>query len=136
VRTVFHPSTRRAPSRTDYGLEEYTFELNRASASLAREAADAAMAADPSRPRFVCGAMGPTNRTASISPSVEDPSFRNVNFMELVDAYTEQLQGLLAGGEAAVGGGCLSLCGSLLHACRRPPTTTRAQYPPTPQAST
>ena len=52
----------------------------------------------PEKPRFVAGALGPTNRTCSISPSVENPSFRNVTFDELVEAYTEQLRGLLDGG--------------------------------------
>ncbi|KAJ2530883.1 hypothetical protein EV175_007267, partial [Coemansia sp. RSA 1933] len=56
----------------------------------------------PDRPRFVCGAIGPTNRTCSISPSVENPSFRNVTFDELVTAYTEQIRGLLDGGSDVI----------------------------------
>ncbi|NDH17573.1 MAG: methionine synthase, partial [Opitutae bacterium] len=62
----------------DYHLEDVVHDLNVASAKLAREAADEAMAKDPSRPRFVAGAIGPTNRTASLSPDVNDPSKRNV----------------------------------------------------------
>ena len=64
----------------DYNLEEIVPELNLAAAKLAREAADEAMVKDPSRPRFVAGAIGPTNRTASLSPDVNDPSHRNVTF--------------------------------------------------------
>ena len=56
------------------------------------------MSQDPSRPRFVCGGIGPTNRTASISPSVENPAYRNVTFDELVKTYNEQVRGLLEGG--------------------------------------
>ena len=82
----------------DYNLEEIVPELNRAAAKLAREAADEAMAKDPSRPRFVAGAIGPTNRTASLSPDVNDPSLRNVNFDELVDAYFAQTKALVEGG--------------------------------------
>ena len=82
----------------DYNLEEIVPELNRAAAKLAREAADEAMAKDPSRPRFVAGAIGPTNRTASLSPGVNDPSLRNVNFDELVDAYFAQTKALVEGG--------------------------------------
>ena len=85
-------------SLEDYALPEIARELNRAAAALAREAADAAMAADPDRPRWVAGAMGPTNRTASISPDVGDPGARNVTFDELVLAYTEQAHGLIEGG--------------------------------------
>ena len=71
----------------DYHLEEELFyDLNVASAKIAREAADEAMIKDPSRPRFVAGAIGPTNRTASLSPDVNDPSIRNVNFDQLVKA--------------------------------------------------
>ena len=85
-------------SLEDYGLEEIARELNRAGARLAREAADAAEARDPSRTRWVAGALGPTNRTASISPDVGDPGARNVTFDELVRAYQEQAHGLLEGG--------------------------------------
>ena len=85
-------------SLADYGLEEIAFELNRDAARLARAAADAAEAREPGRPRWVAGALGPTNRTASISPEVGDPGARNVTFDELVEAYTEQALGLLEGG--------------------------------------
>jgi 5-methyltetrahydrofolate--homocysteine methyltransferase len=84
--------------QSEYGLEDVVEELNREAARIARKACDAVEAADPSRPRWVCGVLGPTNRTASISPKVEDPGFRNVTFQELVDVYSEQVRGLLAGG--------------------------------------
>ncbi len=83
-------------SQADYRLEEISRELNVASARLAREAADAA--ATPERPRWVAGAIGPTNRTASISPDVNDPGFRNITFDDLVEAYGEAARGLLEGG--------------------------------------
>ena len=82
----------------DYKMEDYAYELNYAGARLAREACDEVTAKDPSKPRFVIGAIGPTNRTASISPSVEDPSVRNVTFDELVETYFEQTVGLVDGG--------------------------------------
>jgi 5-methyltetrahydrofolate--homocysteine methyltransferase len=82
----------------DYEMEDYVYELNYRGARLAREACDEVTAKDPSRPRFVVGALGPTNRTASISPSVEDPSARNVTFDELVDTYFEQTVALVDGG--------------------------------------
>ena len=85
-------------AQADYGLEAQAYEINRKSAELCRKAADAVTAEDPSRPRYVAGALGPTNRTASISPSVEDPGARNVTFNELVDAYLEQVRGLVDGG--------------------------------------
>ena len=85
-------------SLADYGLEHLVHEINSESARLAREAADAAEVADPSRPRWVAGAMGPTNRTCSISPDVSDPGARNVTFDALVEAYAEQARGLLDGG--------------------------------------
>ena len=85
-------------SMADYGMEDLTVELNEASARLAREAADAAEAKDPSRPRFVLGALGPTNRTASISPDVNDPGARNTSFDELAGAYLEQARALVDGG--------------------------------------
>jgi 5-methyltetrahydrofolate--homocysteine methyltransferase len=85
-------------SLADYGMEGLAYELNLASARLARAECDAVAAADPSRPRFVVGALGPTNRTASISPDVNDPGARNVTYMELVDAYLEQADGLVDGG--------------------------------------
>ena len=78
----------------DYNLQEIVHDLNVASAKLAREAADEAMSKDPTKPRFVAGAIGPTNRTASLSPDVNDPSLRNVTFDELVEAYHQQIVGL------------------------------------------
>ena len=85
-------------SLADYGMEELAYELNIESARLARAACDAAEAADPSRPRYVAGALGPTNRTASISPDVNDPGARNVSYQQLVEAYLEQANGLVDGG--------------------------------------
>jgi 5-methyltetrahydrofolate--homocysteine methyltransferase len=85
-------------SLTDYGMQELGYELNLASARLARAACDEAEAATPDRPRFVAGALGPTNRTASISPDVNDPGARNVSYQDLVEAYLEQANGLVDGG--------------------------------------
>jgi 5-methyltetrahydrofolate--homocysteine methyltransferase len=85
-------------SMADYGMEALSAEINVAAARLAREACDAAMAKEPDRPRFVAGAVGPTNRTASISPDVNNPSFRNVSFDELRLAYKEQVLALIEGG--------------------------------------
>jgi 5-methyltetrahydrofolate--homocysteine methyltransferase len=81
----------------DYALEPWVEEMDREAARLARDAADAAEAAD-GRPRWVAGALGPTNRTASLSPDVNDPAARNVSFEELADAYLEAARGLVAGG--------------------------------------
>ncbi len=86
-----------APSMADYGMESMVVELNRAAARLARECADASAAAT-GRPRFVAGALGPTNRTASISPDVNDPGFRNVTFDELADTYEAATTALIDGG--------------------------------------
>ncbi|MFZ9055252.1 MAG: homocysteine S-methyltransferase family protein [Flavobacteriales bacterium] len=85
-------------AQADYGLESEAFELNRASAAVAREAADAQTERTPDRPRFVAGALGPTNKTASLSPDVNNPGFRAITFDELVAAYREQALGLMAGG--------------------------------------
>ena len=85
-------------SMADYGMEALSYEINVAAARLAREACDAAMAKDQSRPRFVAGAVGPTNRTASISPDVNNPGYRNVSFDELTAAYKEQVIALIEGG--------------------------------------
>jgi 5-methyltetrahydrofolate--homocysteine methyltransferase len=85
-------------SLEDYDLADVAQELNHAAASLAREAADAVEAEQPGRTCWVAGALGPTNRTASLSPDVGDPGARNVTFDELVDAYAEQTRGLLSGG--------------------------------------
>jgi 5-methyltetrahydrofolate--homocysteine methyltransferase len=87
-----------AISQSDYGLSALDRELNEAAARLARQAADEVEKEDSSRPRFVAGVLGPTSRTASISPSVEDPGYRNVTFDELAAAYGEAAKGLLVGG--------------------------------------
>jgi len=87
-----------APSQADYGLERHVYELNHAAAKLAREAADEHVDREPVRARFVAGVLGPTNKTASISPEVNDPGFRNIYFDELVAAYGEALAGLADGG--------------------------------------
>ncbi|AQQ06139.1 methionine synthase [Roseibium algicola] len=85
-------------AQADYGMEELAYELNFESAKLAREACDKVTAQDPSRPRFVAGALGPTNRTASISPDVNNPGYRAVSFDDLRIAYAEATRGLIAGG--------------------------------------
>jgi 5-methyltetrahydrofolate--homocysteine methyltransferase len=85
-------------SMADYGLEPCVEEMNRASAALARAAADAYEERDPARPRYVAGSLGPTNRTASLSPDVNDPAARNVTFDQLVEAYGEAARGLIDGG--------------------------------------
>jgi 5-methyltetrahydrofolate--homocysteine methyltransferase len=85
-------------SLADYGMEKLAYELNLEAARLARAECDAATANDPGRPRFVVGSLGPTNRTASISPDVNDPGARNVSYVELVEAYLEQANGLVDGG--------------------------------------
>jgi len=87
-------------AQEDYGLAHLAREMNRAAAQLARAAVDAHVAAEGAgaRPRFVAGALGPTPKTASISPDVNDPGARNVSFDQLRDAYREQAEGLLEGG--------------------------------------
>ena len=85
-------------SQADYHTQDYTYRMNRASAELAVEVAREFTAKDPSRPRFVAGAIGPTNQTLSISPNVDDPSFRAISFDDLKVAYAEQVEGLLDGG--------------------------------------
>jgi 5-methyltetrahydrofolate--homocysteine methyltransferase len=87
-----------AISQADYGTQAYTYEMNLAAARLARAVADEFTAADPSKPRFVAGSMGPTNRTASLSPDVNRPGYRATSFDELADAYREQARGLIDGG--------------------------------------
>ena len=82
----------------DYQLEELVYELNYESAKLARQVADEFTAKEPHKPRFVAGSMGPTNRTASMSPDVNDPGFRAVTFDELRKAYKEQAEALVDGG--------------------------------------
>ncbi len=85
-------------SMADYQMEHLAYDINLAGAEVARKAADAANARDPSRPRVVAGAMGPTNRTASMSPDVNNPAFRAVTFEQLRAAYYEQVRGLMDGG--------------------------------------
>ena len=87
-----------AVSLDDYGMAEFAYELNLAAARLARGAVDDWQKRDRSRPRFVAGAIGPTTKTASISPDVNDPGFRNVSFDALAAAYGDALRGLMDGG--------------------------------------
>ncbi len=82
----------------DYYLEDLVYELNFESAKIAREVADEFTAKDPNKPRYVAGSIGPTNRTLSLSPDVNDPGFRAVTFDELLEAYQEQVRGLVDGG--------------------------------------
>ncbi|CAK2931625.1 cobalamin-dependent methionine synthase [Vibrio crassostreae] len=82
----------------DYDMESLSEEINFAAAKLAREAADEWAAKTPEKPRFVAGVLGPTNRTCSISPDVNDPGYRNVSFDELVEAYSESTRALIKGG--------------------------------------
>ena len=85
-------------AQKDYKLEDLAYELNYESARLAREAADGFTEKTPDKPRFVAGAIGPTNRTASLSPDVNNPGFRNITFDELKEAYKEAARGLVEGG--------------------------------------
>ncbi|MEO7050532.1 MAG: homocysteine S-methyltransferase family protein [Rhodanobacter sp.] len=85
-------------SQADYKLQHLAGELNREGARIARAACDAMSAKTPEQPRFVIGVLGPTSRTASLSPDVNDPGFRNVTFEELVENYTESANGLIEGG--------------------------------------
>ena len=94
IQTNTFNATRIAMS--DYGMEETSFEINKAAATLARSLAD--KASTPAKPRFVAGSLGPTNRTASISPEVNNPGARNVTFDQQVDAYYESIDGLVQGG--------------------------------------
>lgn len=87
-------------SQADYGLEEWVYKLNVEGARLARAAADAF--STPDKPRFVAGSIGPTNRTASLSPDVNDPGFRAVDFDQLAEVYAEQVRGLIDGGSDAL----------------------------------
>ncbi len=84
-------------AQADYGLEHAVHDLNACGATLARRAMDRATAID-GRPRYVAGALGPTNRTASLSPDVNDPGYRAVSFNDLRAAYGQQVKGLIAGG--------------------------------------
>ncbi|MBK9330690.1 MAG: homocysteine S-methyltransferase family protein [Sphingobacteriales bacterium] len=85
-------------AQADYHLEDAVYGINFQSAKIAREVADEMTAKEPDKPRFVAGAMGPTNRTCSISPDVNDPGYRAVTFDELVKAYYEQAKALIEGG--------------------------------------
>lgn len=85
-------------SQADYGMEDLARELNVEAARIAREIADEFTARNPDKPRFVAGAVGPTSRTASISPDVNNPGYRNVDFQTLVDNYYEAVSGLVEGG--------------------------------------
>lgn len=85
-------------SQSDYGMEELAYELNVSAAKLAREAADEKTAQEPEKPRFVAGVLGPTSRTASLSPDVNDPGFRNIDFDTLAKNYREATRGLIEGG--------------------------------------
>ncbi|MFV1873853.1 MAG: methionine synthase [Oleiphilus sp.] len=85
-------------SQADYGMESLAHELNVAAAKIAREQADLKTEETPEKPRFVAGVIGPTSRTASISPDVNDPGYRNVTFEELYDNYYEATDGLVKGG--------------------------------------
>src|SRR3569832_1544704 len=86
----------------DFRMYELVYDLNYAGAQVARAAVDEYTAKTPHKPRFVIGVLGPTNRTASISPDVNNPGFRNTNFDELVVSYTEAIRGLVDGGSAAL----------------------------------
>ncbi|MDI1322529.1 MAG: homocysteine S-methyltransferase family protein [Algoriphagus sp.] len=85
-------------AQEDYGLSHLAYAINFESAKLAREVAEEFTAKDPSKPRFVAGAIGPTNKTASLSPDVNDPGYRAITFDQLAEAYSEQVRGLLDGG--------------------------------------
>ncbi|HQV77216.1 MAG TPA: homocysteine S-methyltransferase family protein [Chitinophagales bacterium] len=85
-------------AQADYHLEHAVYDINFQSAKIAREVADEITAKEPHKPRFVAGAMGPTNRTCSLSPDVNDPGFRAVTFDELVTAYYDQAKALIEGG--------------------------------------
>jgi 5-methyltetrahydrofolate--homocysteine methyltransferase len=85
-------------AQADYHLEDAVYDINYESARLAREAADEFTLKEPHKPRFVAGAMGPTNKTASLSPDVNNPGFRAITFDELAKAFKEQARGLIDGG--------------------------------------
>jgi len=89
-------------SMADYHVENYCREINLAAAKLARELADEYTAKNPEKPRFVAGSVGPTNKTCSMSPDVNNPAFRAITFDELTDAYQEQMEALLEGGVDAI----------------------------------
>lgn len=87
-----------AISQSDYNTQDYVYDINLASAQIARRIADKFTDENPGKPRFVAGSLGPTNRTASLSPDVNRPGFRAISFSELADAYREQARGLIDGG--------------------------------------
>lgn len=89
-------------AQADYHLEHIVYELNYESAKIAKKVADEFTAKEPHKPRFVAGAIGPTNRTASLSPDVNDPGYRAITFDQLVTAYKEQAKGLVEGGADAL----------------------------------
>ena len=89
-------------SMADYHVEDYCREINLAAVKLARALVDEYTSKNPSKPRFVAGSVGPTNKTCSMSPDVNDPSFRAITFDELVEAYKEQMEALLEGGVDAI----------------------------------
>lgn len=85
-------------AQADYGLESAVYNINYHSAKIAKEVADEFTANEPDKPRYVAGSIGPTNRTASISPDVNDPGYRAITFDELVEAYSQQVKALIDGG--------------------------------------
>jgi 5-methyltetrahydrofolate--homocysteine methyltransferase len=85
-------------AQADYGLEKFVYDINFISAQIAKKVADEFTILNPDKPRFVAGSIGPTNRTASISPDVNDPGYRAITFDELVGAYKEQVKALINGG--------------------------------------
>ncbi len=85
-------------SQGDYGTQEFVYEMNKASAELAKETADKFTNQNPDKPRYVAGSLGPTNKTLSLSPDVNDPGYRAVTFDDVKEAYREQIEGLLDGG--------------------------------------
>src|SRR5690606_17149715 len=85
-------------AQADYHLEEHVYDLNFQAARIAREVADEFTQKEPHKPRFVAGAMGPTNKTASLSPDVNNPGFRAVTFDQLAAAFKEQARALVEGG--------------------------------------
>lgn len=89
-------------AQADYGLESVVYEINKRSAEIAREATQKYTNKNPQKPRFVIGSMGPTNKTASISPEVTDPAYRAITFDELAASYKEQAGGLIDGGADAL----------------------------------
>ncbi len=85
-------------SMADYAMEDLSYEINKVSAQIARSIADEISEQTTDKPRFVAGVLGPTNRTASLSPDVNDPGFRNISFNQLVEIYSEATEGLMDGG--------------------------------------